>query len=37
MIPLGNWATDALNGGSPLTDGELTLEAYQARWLVQAA
>ena len=37
VLPLGNWATDALNGGSPLTDAELTLEAYQARWLVQAA
>ena len=25
VIPLGNWATDALNGGTPLTDGDLTL------------
>ena len=37
VVPMGNWAWDALNDGAPLTDGEIALEGYQARWLVQAA
>lgn len=37
VVPLGNWARDALNTGSPLTDADLVLGGYQARWLVQAA
>ena len=34
VVPLGNWAWDALENSHPLTDGELSLEGYQARWLV---
>jgi amylosucrase len=35
VIPLGNWAWDALTEEAPLTDKPLTLDAYQARWFVQ--
>ncbi len=35
VIPLGNWAWDALTEDTPLTDGPLTLEGYQVRWFVQ--
>jgi amylosucrase len=35
VIPLGNWAWDALTEETPLTNGALTLDAYQVRWLVQ--
>jgi amylosucrase len=35
VVSLGNWARDALSDESPLTDGEIVLEPYQARWLVQ--
>jgi amylosucrase len=35
VIPLGNWAWDALTEETPLTDGSLTLDGYQVRWLVQ--
>ncbi len=37
VVSLGNWATDALTGEQPLTDREIVLEPYQARWLVQPA
>jgi amylosucrase len=37
VIPVGNWAWDALTEQTPLTDGSLTLEGYQARWFVQQA
>jgi amylosucrase len=35
VIPLGNWAWDALTEETPLTNGPLTLDGYQVRWLVQ--
>ena len=35
VIPLGNWAWDALTEETPLTDGPLMLDGYQVRWLVQ--
>jgi amylosucrase len=35
VIPLGNWAWDALTEETPLTDGGLQLEPYQVRWFVQ--
>ena len=35
VVPLGNWAWDALTEETPLTDGPLTLEGYQVRWFVQ--
>jgi amylosucrase len=35
VIPLGNWAWDALTEDIPLTDSDLRVEGYQARWLVQ--
>ncbi|MFT4164752.1 MAG: amylosucrase [Microlunatus sp.] len=35
VVSLGNWASDALTGEQPLTDREIVLEPYQARWLVQ--
>ncbi len=35
VIPLGNWAWDALTEETPLTSGQLTLDGYQVRWLVQ--
>ena len=37
VIPVGNWAWDALTEETPLTDGQLRLTAYQARWFVQQA
>ena len=37
VVSLGNWATDALTGEQPLTDREIILGPYQARWLVQPA
>ena len=37
VVSLGNWAVDALTGETPLTDREIILEPYQARWLVQPA
>jgi amylosucrase len=35
VIPLGNWAWDALTDETPLTNGPLTLDGYQVRWFVQ--
>jgi amylosucrase len=35
VIPLGNWAWDALTDETPLTNGSLSLDGYQVRWLVQ--
>lgn len=35
VIPLGNWAWDALTEETPLTDKPMTLDGYQARWFVQ--
>ena len=35
VVPLGNWAWDALTDETPLTDGPLTLDGYQVRWFVQ--
>jgi amylosucrase len=35
VIPLGNWAWDALTDETPLTNGSLTLDGYQVRWFVQ--
>ena len=35
VVPLGNWARDALTEQTPLTDGPLTLEPYGTRWFVQ--
>ena len=35
VIPLGNWAWDALTDETPLTDRPLTLAGYQVRWFVQ--
>src|SRR5215216_2401721 len=35
VIPLGNWAWDALTEDIPLTDANLRVEGYQARWFVQ--
>ena len=37
VVPVGNWAWDALTEETPLTDGPLRLTAYQARWFVQQA
>jgi amylosucrase len=37
VLPVGNWAWDALTEENPLTDGPLRLSPYQARWLVQQA
>jgi amylosucrase len=34
VIPLGNWAWDALTEETPLTDADLRLDGYQARWFV---
>ena len=34
VVPLGNWARDALTDSAPLTDGPIALEGYQVRWLV---
>ena len=35
VMPVGNWAWDALTEETPLTDGALTLHGYQVRWFVQ--
>jgi amylosucrase len=35
VIPVGNWAWDALTEEAPLGDGPLRLTPYQARWFVQ--
>ena len=35
VLPVGNWAWDALTEETPLTDGSLTLTGYQVRWFVQ--
>jgi amylosucrase len=35
VIPLGNWAWDALTDETPLTDRQLILNGYQVRWFVQ--
>ncbi|GAA1833973.1 amylosucrase [Microlunatus capsulatus] len=35
VVPVGSWAWDALTEETPLTDGPLVLEPYQARWFVQ--
>ncbi len=35
VIPVGNWAWDALTEDTPLTDGPLSLDGYQTRWFVQ--
>jgi amylosucrase len=37
VIPVGNWAWDALTEQTPLTDGPLVLAPYQTRWFVQQA
>jgi amylosucrase len=37
VVSLGNWSRDALSDEAPLTDGEIVLQPYQARWLVQSA
>jgi amylosucrase len=37
VIPVTDDAWDALSDESPLTDVDLTLEPYQARWFVQQA
>ena len=37
VLPVGNWAVDALTGTHPLTDDALVLEPYQARWFAQPA
>ena len=35
VIPVGNWAWDALTEETPLTDGPVSLDGYQVRWFVQ--
>ena len=35
VLPVGNWARDALTEEVPLTDGPVTLAPYQTRWFVQ--
>ena len=35
VVPLGNWAWDALTEETPLTDGPLIAGGYQVRWFVQ--
>jgi amylosucrase len=35
VVPVGNWAWDALTEQTPLTDGPLALAPYQTRWFVQ--
>jgi len=37
VVALGNWSRDALTDETPLNDGEIVLQPYQARWLVQSA
>ena len=34
VVPVGNWAWDALTEETPLTDGPLQLTGYQTRWFV---
>jgi amylosucrase len=34
LVPLADDAWDALTEDTPLTDGDLELQPYQARWLV---
>jgi amylosucrase len=34
VVPVGNWAWDALTEDTPLTDGPLSLEPYEVRWFV---
>ncbi len=34
VVPIGNWASDALTGEQPMDDGPLTLAGYQVRWFV---
>jgi amylosucrase len=34
VLPVGNWAWDALTEETPLTDGPLRLTGYQTRWFV---
>jgi amylosucrase len=36
VVALGNWCRDALTEETPLDDGEIELEPYQTRWLVQS-
>lgn len=36
VVPVGNWAWDALTEETPLTDGPLTVAPYQTFWFVQA-
>jgi amylosucrase len=35
VVPVGNWAADALTEQTPLTDGPLPLAPYETRWFVQ--
>lgn len=35
VIPVGNWAWDALTEETPLTDQSLLVRGYQVRWFVQ--
>jgi amylosucrase len=35
VVPVGNWAWDALTEDTPLTDGAVWLDGYQTRWFVQ--
>ena len=35
VVPLGNRAWDALTDEAPLTDADLRVEPYQARWFVE--
>ena len=37
VVPVGNWAWDALTEQTPLTDGPLVMQGYQTRWFVQQA
>jgi amylosucrase len=37
VLPVGNWAWDALTEETPLTDQALTVRGYQVRWFVQPA
>ncbi len=34
VVPVGNWATDALTGEQPMDDDALSLEPYEVRWFV---
>lgn len=35
VLPVGNWAWDALTEETPLTDGPVRLDGYRTRWFVQ--